>query len=170
MAGLPRPSTARYGHIRPNPRGPARMTADSAPRGTNGAMTRMSEVAAAAFMSPRKILASSGAATQMAAAAPVPTSSTGHSAIFTIRRTLVIPPIALARDIHRVRPVSAPRYSMLDAIVNSAISSKKPPAPAGWSQRLTSTVRPNASTAPRAIAPRLITEPRATWPISAAAD
>ena len=80
----------------------------------------------------------------------------------TIRRTSARPPTARALDIHRVSPVSAPRYSVFDKMVNSATSSKKPPALVGCSQRLTRTVSAKLSMAPSAIAERLITDPRAT--------
>ena len=110
--------------------------------------------------------ASSGAATQIATAAAAPTVATGSSAIATSLRTWFRPPTAHARDIQRIRPVSAPSSRVFEAIVNSAISSNSAPAPAGSSQRLTSTVRKRVSTAPLAMASTLINEPRAMSAVS----
>src|SRR5450631_2400381 len=70
--------------------------------------------------------------------------------------------MARARDIHLVRPVSAPSSNVFDKIVNRAISSKNAPAPAGCSHRLTSTTRPKLMAAPATIAKTLTTEPRKT--------
>ena len=110
--------------------------------------------------------ASSGAATQIAAAAAAPTAATGSSAISKSLRTWSRPPTARARDIQRIRPVSAPSSRVFDAIVNSAMSSNSAPAPAGCSQRLTSTVRPKVSAAPLTMATRLISDPRAITAVS----
>ena len=72
---------------------------------------------------------SSGASIHIAIAAAVPMIITGTTAITTTRRASIRPPMARARDIHRVRPVSAPRRSkVFDKMVNSAISSNSAPA------------------------------------------
>ena len=64
-----------------------------------------------------------GAATHRPAAAATPISVTGITAMARIRRTSSRPPIARARDIHLVKPVSAPSSKVLDKIVNRATSS-----------------------------------------------
>src|ERR1022692_3381163 len=165
-AGLPRPSTPRYGHIRPKPRAPAIRQVESAPSGMIGAMSRKSAAPRAGPMPCRKALARAGAASHTAAPMTAPMTSTGPSAIRTILRISLIPPMARARDIQRVSPVSAPSPIVLDRIVNSATSSKNSPVCFGCSQRLARTVRPRPSTAPVAIAVTLTKEPRATTPAS----
>ena len=100
----------------------------------------------------RKTRAISGAATTRPQRRRRRRAGPATSAILTIRRMSAIPPMARARDIHRSQAGIGAQVKRLDRMVNSAISSKKPPAPPGCSQRLTSTVSPKLSTAPRTIA------------------
>ena len=138
------------------------MTADSAPSGTSGAIKRMSVAPTAAGTPCSNKRETCGATSHRPTAAAVPMSATGMTAITTIRRTSASPPIARAREIHLVRPVSAPSSKVFDKIVYRAISSKNTPAPRGCSHRLASTTSPKLIAAPSTMATRLTSEPRAT--------